>query len=221
MSVLDALQNRKSVRAFLDKPVKRDVIDQILLAARHAPSGVNMQPWLVSVVSGEKKRELDEKLTACFDAGEKEVLDYQYYPLQWIEPFRSRRKETGLLMYQTLQIERRDVEKQKHQWRQNFLAFGAPTVLYVTLDEGLEAGSYMDAGMFIQSIMLAATELGLATCPQAALAGYPGVVKQALNIPKEKVLLCGIALGYEDTSAVINSYRTPRLELSEFVSYFD
>ncbi len=178
-----------------------------------------MQPWIVHVVSGDKKRELENKVIESFENGIKANMDYQYYPLQWSEPYKSRRKETGLLMYKTLGISREDKEKQIGQWKANYRAFDAPIVLYFFIDSTLTKGSYLDYGMFLQSIMLAATELGLGSCPQAALAEYPEIIKQGLNVDKGKVLLCGIALGYEDTDALINSYRTERISLEEFVSF--
>jgi nitroreductase len=127
----------------------------------------------------------------------------------------------GLLMYQTLDIKREDKEKQIQQWRENYKAFGAPTILYFFIDSTLEKGSYLDYGMFLQSIMLVAQELGLGTCPMASLAEFPGIVKDELNIDKDKVLLCGIALGYEDTNAKINSFKTNRIKLEEFTTFFE
>lgn len=221
MQVSEALKQRKSVRAYLDKPVERSVIEDILNSAKHAPSGGNMQPWEVVVVSGNKKQEVDDLLTRCFDESQPEALDYQYYPKSWWEPFKSRRKETGLLMYETLEIQREEVEKQRHQWRQNFLAFNAPVVMFVFMDKSLEAGSYMDVGMFIQSVLLMATEKGLGSCPQAALASYPDVVREAVGMSSDKFLLCGIGLGYEDKAHKVNSYRTSRLELDGFSTFLD
>ncbi len=219
MNVLEALQNRKSVRAFLDKEVAKDTIKTILENAKCAPSGVNMQPWTVCVVSGNKKKDIETKVIQAFESGKKANMDYQYYPLQWDEPYKSRRKNTGLLMYKTLQIGRDDKEKQIEQWKANYRAFDAPVVLYFFIDSALEKGSYLDYGMFLQSVMLAATELGLGSCPQAALAEYPDIVKKELDIGHDKVMLCGIALGYEDISAPINNYRTERISLEEFVSF--
>ena len=221
MNVLEALQKRKSVRAFLDKQVEKDTIKTILENAKCAPSGVNMQPWTVCVVSGNKKKDIETKVIEAFESGNKAKMDYNYYPLQWDEPYKSRRKETGLLMYQTLGIGREDKEKQIAQWKANYRAFDAPVVLYFFIDSALEKGSYLDYGMFLQSIMLAATDLGVGSCPQAALAEFPAIVKKELDIAEDKVLLCGIALGYEDTSAPINNYRTERILLEEFVSFYD
>lgn len=220
MNVSDALKQRKSIRAFLDKPVSLELVKTLLEMAKWAPSGVNMQPWDVCVVQGSSKKELEEKVIKAYDADTKEAMDYAYYPALWEEPYKSRRKETGLLMYQTLGISREDKERQRAQWKANYRAFDAPVVLYFFIDKALEKGSYLDYGMFLQSIMLGALELGLSTCPQAALAEFPQTVKTFLGVDESKVLLCGIALGYEDKTALINSYKTSRIDLESFVRFY-
>lgn len=221
MQVFEALISRKSTRAFLDKEVEADKILRILQLAGHAPSGTNTQPWQVAVVRGETKKDLQDKLEAEFRAGNKGSMDYQYYPVQWVEPYRSRRKACGLQLYQALQISRDDKQRQRDQWAANYRAFGAPVVLFFFLDGGMQAGSFLDYGMFLQSIMLAAVEEGLATCPQAALAQYPEIVKQKLGYPPESRLLCGMALGYEDMAAPINNYRTTREAAENFTRFFE
>lgn len=220
MHVKEALITRKSTRAFLDKPVNREIIVKLLDAARHAPSGVNSQPWQVAVVSGEEKRQLQQQLENAFRSGVEKDLDYQYYPTSWKEPYKSRRKATGLQLYSTLGIRREDKQKQQDQWAANYRAFDAPIALFFFMDSGLQTGSFMDYGMFLQSLMLAAVEEGLATCPQAALAEYPTIVKQFLGYPADSILLCGMALGYEDTKAKVNSYRTPREPVESFARFF-
>ena len=126
-------------------------------------------------------------------------------------------------LYSALGIEREDKDRRREQWIENYRSFGAPVVLYLYLESHLvtgASGAYVDLGIFLQSLMLAALEEGLATCPQQALAEYPQIVKRRLGIGDDCILLCGIALGYEDTNAPINQYRTPRVELAEFVRYF-
>ena len=221
MNVIEALESRKSVRAFLDKPVEKDQINKILDAARHSPSGVNTQPWQVAVVTGEAKKNLQEKIEASFRGGNKGKAEYQYYPGEWVEPFKSRRKACGLLMYQTLGITREDTERQMDQWAANYRSFDAPVTLYFFIHRPMETGSYMDYGMFLQSVMLAAVDQGLATCPQAALADYPEIIRAELGYSDDKVLVCGMALGYEDKDAVVNSYRTGREAVESFTEYFE
>ncbi|WP_026337454.1 nitroreductase [Teredinibacter turnerae] len=220
MDVRDALTKRKSVRAFTNESVSREQVERILCAARHAPSGTNTQPWQVVAVSGEAKAKLDTQLEAAFDEAIEENMDYIYYPLEWVEPYKSRRRACGLQMYTTLQITREDKARQRAQWRLNYSAFGAPVALYFFIDPVMKTGSFMDYGMFLQSIMLAAVEEGLATCAQAALGQYPDIVKSALKMPAEATLLCGMALGYEDTDADVNSYRTPREPVEVFTQFF-
>lgn len=221
MNVSSALVARKSVRAFTSEPVEPHLIRELLRLAGHAPSGVNTQPWEVAVVTGQSKQALQAAIEGQARAGTPKALEYKYYPDTWIEPFKSRRKACGLAMFSTLGITREDKERQLEQWMANYRAFDAPVMLLFFLDEVLETGSYLDYGMFIQSIMLVALELGLSTCPQAALAEYPGVVRQQLNYPSNKKLICGMALGYEDTEALVNSYRTDRLSVEEYARFFE
>ena len=220
MKVSEAIKMRKSTRAFLDKPVNVKQIIQILDLARLAPSGVNTQPWQVAVVTGDKKHQIEEALQNAFKNGIKAKMDYQYYPLEWNDPYKSRRKACGLQLYSALEITREDKDKQKSQWLANYRAFDAPVMLLFFMDSNMEAGSFLDYGMFLQSLMLAAVAEGLAVCPQAALAEYPKIVKEILGYPEESTLMCGMALGYEDIRAQVNSYRTPREEVTTFTQFF-
>lgn len=219
MKVSEALRQRKSVRAYSNKKVDISIIKNILTSAGYAPSGVNVQPWQVHVLTGESKKTLQEKLENEFRNGVKMNMDYQYYPLEWIEPYRSRRKECGLKMFSALDIKREDKQKQKDQWAANYRSFDAPVMLLFTMDKVFETGSFLDFGIFYQSLMLAATEQGLGTCPQASLSEYPDIIKPFLGIDADSQLLCGMAMGYEDTEAVINSYRTSRAPIDEWVSF--
>jgi len=221
MNVSEALQKRKSVRAFLDRDVEKEKIVAVLDAAKHSPSGVNTQPWQVAVVTGAAKADIQDRIEAAFRSGEKGRMDFQYYPLEWEGPYKKRRVECGRQLYQVLGIERQDKERRLEQWVANYRAFDAPVMLLFFMDAGLETGSYMDYGMFLQSIMLAAVEEGLATCPQAALGEYPKIVKESLGYPADSVLLGGMALGYEDTGALVNSYRTSRLGVDEFTRFYE
>jgi nitroreductase len=219
MNVYEALQQRKSVRAFLDKPVSKEQITRILDGARHSPSGANHQPWQVSVVGGKKKAELSKKLVDAFYERGQTEMDYHYYPTEWPEPYKRRRVECGAQLYGALNIERKDKQRRIEQWIANYRGFDAPVILFFFLNAKLATGSFMDCGMFLQSVMLAAVEEGLATCPQAALGQYPDIIKNCLGYEQELVLLCGMALGYEDTEAPINSYRTPRAEVETFTKF--
>ena len=221
MNVITALEQRKSTRAFLDKPISKEQIITLLDAAKQAPSGVNTQPWSVVAVTGKSKDNLQSKIEAAFRSGDKGKRDYQYYPTEWADPYKSRRKECGLLMYSTLGIKREDKERQMDQWAANYRAFDAPVLLLFFMDSCMQSGSFMDCGMFLQSIMLGALDLGLSTCPQAAFADYQHIIKKELDYGYDKILLCGMALGYEDQEAIVNSYRTAREGVGSFTTFFD
>lgn len=221
MQVAEALKARKSTRAFLDQEVEQEKIRRILENARHAPSGTNTQPWQVAVVQGKTKQRLQEQIEETFRGGQSGKMDFQYYPVNWEGIYRDRRKACGLQMYSTLEIKREDKQRQIDQWAANYRAFDAPVMLLFFIDDILETGSYLDYGMFMQSIMLMAVEEGLATCPQAALGEYPDIVREVLGYDTQQRLVVGMALGYEDPGAPINQYRTPREEIDSFTRFFD
>jgi nitroreductase len=220
MNVTEAITQRKSTRAFLDREVPREMIIKILEVARYAPSGVNTQPWQVAVVTGASKMALQSQMESAFINDQHGIKDYNYYPDEWKIPYKGRRTACGLQLYGALGIERHDMERRRSQWLANYRAFDAPVMLLFFIDSSLAKGSYVDYGMFLQSLMLAAMEEGLATCPQAALAEYPQLVRQFLGYPPEALLLCGMAVGYEDRQHPVNSYRTPREEVSSFTRFF-
>lgn len=220
MDILTAIRKRHSARAFLDREVDNNIIEQILDAARWAPSGANTQPWQVCVVKGGTKQIISDGIIAEREAGHKENPDYQYYPTQWREPYKGRRFETGMALYSALNIDRGDTERRTQAWYDNYRFFGAPVGLFFFIDKDLAQGSWLDLGMFIQNIMLAAMEFDLATVPQAALAEYPGIVRDALQVPDTQVLACGMSLGYADKKMAVNKYRVKRVEVSDFTRWY-
>lgn len=220
-TVSEAIKQRHSVRAFLDKPVSQELIHEILDIARFAPSGVNTQPWQVAVVSGDSKKSLQEKMLTAFEAGEKEEMDYQYYPKSWVAPFKQRRVDTGKQLYKALKIEREDKDARLKQWAANYRSFDAPVSLFFFMDASLETGSYFDYGMFVQNIMLLAEEKGLSTCPQGALGEFPSIIKQHLGYDTSLILLGGMAMGYEDKEHPVNQYRTERESVENFTRFFE
>ena len=219
-TVSEALLKRKSVRAYLDKEVPQSTIENIIELASNAPSGVNTQPWEVAIVTGESKQILQQKMEQAFRDKQSSCMQYQYYPKEWKTPFKERRKACGLQMYANLDIKREDKDKQIEQWAKNYRAFDAPVMLLFFMDKSLQTGSFLDYGMFLQGIMLAAIEAGLATCPQASLAEYPEIVKQTLGYSDDKVLICGMALGYADKRDPVNNYRTDRELIKNFCRFF-
>ncbi len=220
MEVTEAIRNRKSTRAFLDKPVPDEVITTVLECARWAPSGVNSQPWQVAVVTGETKRQLGNALAKQRADGETPRQDYNYYPTQIEEPYIARKRACGHALYNALGIKRNDIEKRKAQWMKNYHGFDSPVTLLFFVDAILEKGSWVDVGMFIQNVMLAARGFGLETCPQAALAEYPDVIRNILNIADSKKLICGMALGYADYDDPSYQYRTEREPVENFTQWY-
>ena len=220
MDIIEAIRGRASTRAFLDQPVDRETIEAILEAARWAPSGGNTQPWEVAVVTGERKREIGDRMVEALHSGDKGNADYQYYAHRFPEPYRTRRFTCGMALYDALGIERGDKEARGEQWEKNYHGFDAPVELYFFVDESLEMGSWVDCGIFIQTVMLAARAFDLETCPQAALAEYPDIVRNVLGLPSEKKLICGVAMGYPEREAPVNNYRTERASVDEFTRWY-
>ncbi len=221
LTVTNAVRQRHSTRAFLNRPVDISKIQEILDTARFAPSGVNTQPWQVAVVTGQTKQQLQEAFITEFEAGNRGQMDYSYYPDEWHPPYKQRRVATGKQLYGALKIERQDKERQKAQWAANYRAFDAPAMLLFFMDHSLNTGSYFDYGMFVQNIMLLAEEAGLATCPQGALGEYPEIIRQQLGYDEHKIVLGGMAIGYEDKDHPVNQYRTEREAVENFTKFFD
>lgn len=221
MEITDAILSRFSTRAFLDKPVEKSVIEEILRVASHAPSAVNTQPWHVAVLTGKTKEALSKLILDARAKDEPQRPDYDYYPTEWFEPYKSRRKECGHALYGALGIGIEDKDKRLVQWNRNYTFFGAPTGLLFLIDARLAKGSWMDCAFFIQNVMLTAEQFGLSTCPQASMAEYPDLVRKLLNKPDTMHVMCGMALGYEDKNAVVNQYRTSRVPVSDFTEWFD
>jgi nitroreductase len=190
-----------------------------LETAKWAPSGVNHQPAQVAMLGPETKKRLSARLTALFDRGTSPNPDYEFCPKIWSDPYQERRKACGNTLYQALGISREDSEGRKIHKRRNYDFFGAPEGMIVFIEKGMPKGSWMDVGMFIQNILLAAEGMGLAACPQATFAEYPDAVREILAL-KEVDVVCGIALGYEDLSHPLNSYRTERESVDRFTHWY-
>ena len=221
MNINEAIKQRHSCRAFTKQAVSKTRINNILTVARQALSGANTQPWQVAVITGKTKQTLQSAIEQAFENGIKPNPDYTYYPEKWQSPYTLRRKKCGLQLYESLAIKRDDKTRRQAQWAANYRAFDAPAMLLFLIDDAMQTGSYLAYGMFLQSVMLSAMEEGLATCPQAALAEYPDIIRQTLNYPASKHIVCGIALGYEDKDAAVNQYRTEREVIEKFTDFFD
>jgi nitroreductase len=216
------IRERRSVRAFLQTPVPKETIREILDVAARAPSGTNTQPWQVIVVSGTRKEALSRELveTALDPARDAEhEQEYTYYPDKWVPPYINRRRKVGYDLYGLLGIAKGEKEKMARQFARNYEFFGAPVGLFFTIDRVMGQGSWLDYGMFLQNVMIAAKARGLDTCPQAAFCKYHRIVARHLEIPSERMLVCGMALGYEDETAVENSLQTERESAATFTSF--
>lgn len=176
MHVHDAILTRKSVRRFLPKQVSQETIKLILQIASRAPSGSNIQPWHVHVVAGEVKEQISQSILTTAQQGEASPK-YQYYPEEWFEPYKTRRRQVGYALYDTLGIKREDKQAHSKQMLRNFIFFDAPIGLFFSLKKRMATGSYLDLGIFIENIVLAAKGYGLDTCIQAAFANFHQAIR--------------------------------------------
>lgn len=222
----EAITSRISARAFLDKPVAREDIADILRVASRAPSGTNCQPWQVYVLQGESRSTLVEAVCNAHDQiranpglASQYVEEYDYYPTQWTSPYIDRRRENGWGLYGLLGIGKADKDKMHIQHQRNFRFFDAPVGLMFTVDRVMGRGSLVDYGAFLQNIMVAARARGLHTCPQAAWNTFSSIVKTHIGAGANEMLVCGMALGYADESAIVNTFHTPREPVEAFTRW--
>jgi nitroreductase len=222
-----AIASRRSVRAFLPTPVPRQTIEDILAVSTRAPSGVNTQPWKVTVLTGHAKEELSRKILAAHDANAAagstgaDVGEYDYYPTEWAPPYIDRRRKIGWDLYSLLGIAKGDKARMHAQHGRNYRFFDAPVGMIFTIDRILRQGSWLDYGMFLQNVMTAARGRGLDTCPQAAFIGFHKVIKEHLALPDSEMVVCGMSLGYADESAVENTLVTEREPVSAFTRFVE
>jgi len=218
----EAIASRRSVRGFLPDPVPRATIEDILALAARAPSGTNIQPWHVYVCSGAARRRLSDEIIAAYDAGGGDHRDeYQYYPRQWREPYLSRRRRIGKDLYGLLGIPREDKEGMRRHFGRNYDFFGAPVGLFFTLERDMEVGSWLDLGMFMENVMIAARVHDLHTCAQQAFHQYHRIVAAHLDIPADQILVCGMALGWEDREEPANRLVTERAPVGAFTRFVE
>ena len=222
IAIARALLTRRSIRGFRPTPVPRATIEAILALAARAPSGTNCQPWKVYVCVGAVRDALSRELVAAHFADDgTHVEEYAYYPRRWREPYLGRRRRLGWDLYGLLGIAKGDRAAAARQHARNYEFFGAPVGLFFTLDRDLENGSWLDCGMFIQSVMIAARAFGLHTCPQAAFTPFHRIVRRHLGIPDGEILLCGMALGDIDEGEQANALNTVREPVHAFTRFCD
>ena len=220
MNISTAVASRFSCRAFLDRPVPMATVRQILDNAKQAPSGGNLQPWFVDVLTGQALADFLAVIRGKLPAHPMgEGAEYDVYPPNLHEPYRSRRFKCGEDLYATINIAREDRPARLRQYARNFEFFGAPVALFFSLDRRMGADQWADVGMFMQNVMLLALEHGLDTCPQEAWAAWHKTVGEFIGMPAQRMLFCGMALGYRDPAAPINALRTERAPLREFAVF--
>ncbi len=219
-----AITSRRSIRAFRPDPVAREDIERILEVASRAPSGTNTQPWKVYVLTGATKQRVSDAILAVHNdpaAASQHTEEYPYYPRQWVSPYIDRRRKVGWDLYALLGLTREDKAGMSAQHGRNYQFFDAPVGFIFTIDRVMEQGSWLDYGMFLQNIMVAARGRGLDTCPQAAFTQYHAIIEEQLGIPDSEIVVCGMALGYADTTKIENSLETAREPASGFTRFFE
>jgi nitroreductase len=217
-----AITSRRSVRAFLPVPVPRETIEQILAVASRAPSGTNTQPWRVHVLTGEARRRLSDRVRAVHDNPEERAQhteEYAYYPTEWRAPYIDRRRKVGWDLYGLLGIGKADKARMHAQHGRNYDFFGAPVGLIFTIERVMQQGSWLDYGMFLQNVMVAARARGLDTCPQAAFTQFHRLIAAELGLLPDEMVVCGMALGHADPAAVENSLVTEREPVAGFARF--
>jgi len=226
VTVSQAILSRNSVRAFKSTAVPNEIIAEILSKAARAPSGSNIQPWMVYVTQGHTLKNICQQVCDAYDSiyldptlSKKYTPQYNYYPTIWEAPYLDRRRQNGWGLYGLLGISKGDKNKMHLQHRRNFECFDAPVCLFFTINKNLEMGSILDYGMFLENIMLLAKEYGLDTCAQGAWNNFWEIVTNNIGADSSEMLVCGIAIGYADPDAKINSYRTPRAATEEFIHW--
>lgn len=220
--VFEAALTRRSIRAYRRDAVPPEILREIVALGRHAPSGSNIQPWRVYVLTGETLSRVGAAIRHAFLTDEPgHRRDYAYYTDPIAEPYLGRRRQCGWGLYGTLRIGRGEHARAKAYRARNYDFFGAPVGLVFTIDAGLERGSWLDYGMFLQTIMLAARARGLHTCPQASIASYPDIVRRELDIARGNIVVCGMAMGYADPDDVVNSFQPPRIALEDYATFLD
>lgn len=219
MTVADAVIARRSVRGFLDTPVDPALIRHLVELAGRAPSGGNLQPWHIDVIGGVPLAGFKQEIAAKIMAGEREAPAYDIYPIELDNPYRTRRFEIGEAMYGHIGIPREDRAARRTWFARNFAFFGAPVALFCTVGRGMGPPQWSDLGMYLQTLMLLIVDAGLVSCPQECWAMYPETVTRFLGTPPDRMLFCGMAIGYEDPSEPANRLRSTRAPLDEWATF--
>lgn len=217
MNVTEAVAARRSVRGFLDTAVDEALLRAIVTKAARAPSGGNLQPWHVDLVTGEALGRLKAIMATKTSSGAMEAAQYAIYPRELAPAYKDRRFQVGMALYGAMGIARDDHDARNAEFRRNFQFFGAPAALFCTVDRQMGPPQWSDLGMYLQSVMLLSAEAGLATCAQECWAIYPDTVGAFLELPPERMVFCGMAIGYEDAAAAANALRADRAPAGEWL----
>ncbi len=214
-----AILSRRSIRGFRPDPVAREVVEHLLDVAARAPSGTNMQPWRVLALGGEALAMFTEGLVAAWRNGEHDGAEHQYYPSPLFEPYIGRRRKIGWDLYGLLGIARGEHDKARAHIERNLRFFGAPVGLLLLADRRLAIGSWLDLGMFLQNLAIAARARGLDTCPMAIFAEHPRAIRRLLGVGEQDHIICGMAIGQEDRAEPANALRTEREPAAAFTEF--
>jgi nitroreductase len=223
-AVDEAITSRRSIRAFLPTGVPRETVEDILRVASRAPSGTNTQPWKVTVLTGQALQRLAARIRSAHDdpqARASHTEEYAYYPNEWRSPYVDRRRKVGWDLYGLLGIGKADKQRMHDQHGRNYTFFDAPVGLIFTIDRVLQTGSWLDYGMFLQNVMVAARARGLDTCPQAAFTQYHRLIAEELQLPAQEMVVCGMSLGWADPQAVENTLVTEREPVAGFSRFLE
>jgi nitroreductase len=218
MNVSEAVIERRSVRGFLDREVPLEVLKDLALKSARAATGGNIQPWHIDIVTGAKMDELKAIMRGKMERREKETPGYDIYPREMTDATKARTFQIGEIMYGHLGIPREDKRARAEWFARNFQFFGAPAAYFVTVDRRMGPPQWSDLGMYLQNLMLLAVEAGLATCPQECWAVFPNTVEAFLGTPPERMLFCGVAIGYENPEDPANRTRSPRAPEEEWLT---
>jgi nitroreductase len=219
-----AITTRQSMRAYLPTPVSRGTVAEILRVASRAPSGTNTQPWQVHVLMGAARQRVSDRICAIFEDPAELAThtdEYDYYPKEWVSPYVDRRRKIGWDLYRLLDIAKGDKDRIHRQHARNYRFFDAPVGLIFTIDRIMQQGSWLDYGMFLENVMVAARARGLHTCPQAAFTQFHRVLAEELALKPEQMVVCGMALGHADPTAVENTLVTDRVPVEEFARFHE
>lgn len=220
MNIREAVVSRFSCRAFLPDPVPESTVRDILELSARAPSGSNLQPWLVHALAGPRLAALKSQLEPRYgDLPRGDGAGYEVFPSKLHEPYRTRRFDVGLQLYESLSIPYEDRNARLRQYARNLVFFDAPVALFFVIDRALHSAQWADLGMFVQTVMLAAREHGLHTCAQQAWVPWSKTVEEFLQIPQNQMLFCGMALGHADEAAPENAWRSPRAPLDSWATF--